>query len=77
LNEPFTFVVAPDGLPRLAPRRSEHVALAAGRDVLATGEMMFIHESGARRVLEATNQSTGYCPIRNARRQSAEHSTAS
>jgi hypothetical protein len=62
LDEPFTFVVALDGLLMLAPRRSEHVALAAGRDVLAAGEMMFIHESGARRVLEVTNQSTGYCP---------------
>jgi hypothetical protein len=58
-DEPFTFVVALDGSLRVAPRRSEHVALAAGRDVLAAGEMMF---AGAREVLEVTNQSTGYCP---------------
>jgi hypothetical protein len=31
--------VALDGLLMLAPRRSEHVALAGGRDVLAAGEM--------------------------------------
>src|SRR5690349_4898669 len=62
LDEPFTFVVALDGSLRVAPRRSEHVALAAGRDVLAAGEMMFTREAGAQRVLEVTNQSTGYCP---------------
>jgi len=62
LDEPFTFVVALDGRLRLAPRRSEHVALAAGRDVLAAGEMTFTHEVAVRSVLEVTNQSTGYCP---------------
>ena len=62
LDEPFTFVVALDGRLRLAPRRSEHVALAAGRDVLAAGEIVFSPGAGARRVLEVTNQSTGYCP---------------
>ncbi|WP_221326753.1 TFIIB-type zinc ribbon-containing protein [Actinoplanes sp. L3-i22] len=62
LDEPFTFVVALDGSLRLAPRRSEHVALAAGRDLLAAGEMMFAGTAGARHVLEVTNQSTGYCP---------------
>lgn len=62
LDEPFTFVVTHDGSLRLAPRRSEHVALAAGRDVLAAGEMMFTREAGVRRVVEVTNQSTGYCP---------------
>ncbi|WP_198171111.1 TFIIB-type zinc ribbon-containing protein [Actinoplanes awajinensis] len=57
--EPFTFVVALDGRLRLAPRRSEHVALAGGRDVLAAGEMGF---GAGWRVTEVTNQSTGYCP---------------
>jgi hypothetical protein len=37
LAEPFTFVVAVDGTLWLAPRRSEHVALAGGQDVLAAG----------------------------------------
>ncbi|MFI5898234.1 hypothetical protein ACIA5D_49965 [Actinoplanes sp. NPDC051513] len=62
LDEPFTFVVALDGRLRLAPRRSEHVALADGQDVLAAGEMTFSYDGGDRRVLHVTNQSTGYCP---------------
>jgi hypothetical protein len=60
--EPFTFVVAVDGVLRLAPRRSEHVALAGGQDVLSAGEMTFITDSDGWRVTEVTNQSTGYCP---------------
>ncbi|MEV6180019.1 hypothetical protein ACIHAR_26075 [Streptomyces sp. NPDC052016] len=32
-EETFTFVVGPDGLLRLAHRRSEHVACAGGGDV--------------------------------------------
>ncbi|MFI1993661.1 hypothetical protein [Actinoplanes sp. NPDC020271] len=62
LDEPFTFVVTLDGGLRVAPRRSEHVALASGRDVLAAGEMTFTLEAGVHRVVEVTNQSTGYCP---------------
>ncbi|MBE1530177.1 hypothetical protein [Actinomadura algeriensis] len=57
-DEPFTYVVDLDGVLRLAPRRSEHVACAGGRPVLAAGEIAF--EGG--RVVEVTNQSTGYCP---------------
>jgi hypothetical protein len=62
LGEPLTFVVTRDGGLQLAPRRSEHVALAAGRNVLAAGEMMFVRDTSGWRVLEVTNQSTGYCP---------------
>ncbi len=62
LDEPFTFVVTLGGRLKLSPRRSEHVALAAGQDVLAAGEMTFTHDAGVSRVLEVTNQSTGYCP---------------
>ncbi len=62
LGEPFTFVVALDGILRLAPRRSEHVALAGGRDVLAAGEMTFASTESGRDVAEVTNQSSGYCP---------------
>jgi hypothetical protein len=62
LAEPFTFVVALDGVLRLAPRRSEHVALAGGRDVLAAGEMAFAVAGNGWRIAEVTNQSTGYCP---------------
>jgi hypothetical protein len=62
LAEPFTFVVALDGMLRLAPRRSEHVVLAGGRDVLAAGEMAFAPAGTGWCVAEVTNQSTGYCP---------------
>jgi hypothetical protein len=61
-DEPFTFVVALDGGLRLAPRRSEHVALAGGQDVLGAGEMTFARDGSGWRVAEVTNQSTGYCP---------------
>lgn len=62
LGEPVTYVVALDGVLRLAPRRSEHVALAGGRDVLAAGEMAFAAADIGWRVADVTNQSTGYCP---------------
>jgi len=61
-SEPFTFVVALDGMLRLGPRRSEHVTLAGGRDVLAAGELGFAPAEEGWSVAEATNQSTGYCP---------------
>ena len=61
-SEPFTFVVALDGLLRLAPRRSEHVACAGGADVTAAGEMGFARRAGHWAVDEVTNHSTGYCP---------------
>jgi hypothetical protein len=62
LDEPVTFVVALDGALRLAPRRSEHVALAGGNDVLGAGEMTFARAGQGWRVVAVTNQSTGYCP---------------
>jgi hypothetical protein len=61
-EEAFTFVVGPDGLLRLAPRRSEHVACAAGGDVLGAGEIAFRRTPHGWRVGEVSNQSTGYCP---------------
>jgi hypothetical protein len=62
LAEPFTFVVDLDVTLRLAPRRSEHVALARGRDVLAAGEITFASTEVGWYIVEVTNQSTGYCP---------------
>lgn len=59
LAEPMTFVVALDGVLRLAPRRSEHVAVAGGQDVLAAGEMTFARAGTGWWVAEVTNQSTG------------------
>jgi hypothetical protein len=38
------------------------VACAAGDDVLAAGELVFAENRGRFEVIEATNQSTGYCP---------------
>jgi len=60
--EPFTFVVDLDCALWLAPRQSEHVACAEGRDVLAAGEMGFAHRAGRWVVSTVSNQSTGYCP---------------
>jgi len=62
LAEPFTFVVTLDGVLRLAPRRIEHFALAGGWDVVAAGEMTFAPVTSGWRVVEVSNQSTGYCP---------------
>jgi hypothetical protein len=62
LAEPFTFVVDKDGVLRLAPRRSEHVACAAGGTVLSAGEIGFSREGGRWVVSEVSNHSTGYCP---------------
>lgn len=62
LTEPFTFVVDTDGVLRLAPRRSEHVACAGGDRVLSAGEIGFVREAGRWVAGEVTNHSTGYCP---------------
>ncbi|MGW0131436.1 hypothetical protein [Streptomyces sp. NPDC003299] len=60
--EPFTFVVDTDGVLRLAPRRSEHVACAGGGRVLSAGEIGFVREADGWAVGEISNHSTGYCP---------------
>ncbi|MFD6187564.1 hypothetical protein [Streptomyces goshikiensis] len=62
LAEPFTFVIGMDGVLRLAPRRSEHVACAGGDTVLSAGEIGFVRETDWWAVSEVSNQSTGYCP---------------
>ncbi|WP_329524974.1 hypothetical protein [Streptomyces sp. NBC_01462] len=62
LVEPFTFVVDTDGVLRLAPRRSEHVACAGGGLVRSAGEISFSREAGRWVVGDVSNQSTGYCP---------------
>ncbi|WP_217131151.1 hypothetical protein [Streptomyces sp. AC558_RSS880] len=62
LTEPFTFVVGVDGVLRLAPRRSEHVACAGGAMVLSAGEIGFVRERDRWAVSTVSNQSTGYCP---------------
>ncbi len=54
-----TYVVDAHGQLRLAPRRSEHVACAAGGPVLSAGEVTFTPDG---KVIEISNHSTGFCP---------------
>lgn len=61
-EEPFTFVIDETTTLRLAPRRSEHVVCAGGRPVLSAGEITFAQSDDGWRVIEISNQSTGYCP---------------
>lgn len=61
-DEPFTYVIGLDGVLRVAPRRSEHVACAGGSSVLAAGEIAFGTRDGLWAVGSVSNQSTGYCP---------------
>jgi hypothetical protein len=56
-----TFVVDEEGGLRIADRRSEHVACAAGRPVRSAGEMTFAVRRQIE-IVEVSNQSTGYCP---------------
>jgi hypothetical protein len=58
---PATFVIDPEGVLRLADRRSEHVACAGG-PVLSAGEMFFSAAGEALVVEEVSNLSAGYCP---------------
>lgn len=57
-----TYVVTTDGVLRVAPRRSEHVACAGGGDVLAAGELGLEERDGVLVIALVTNLSTGYCP---------------
>ena len=54
-----TFTIGMDETLYIAPRRSEHVACAGGKSVLAAGEVTFDEHCD---VVEISNQSTGYCP---------------
>jgi hypothetical protein len=61
-SEGASFIVDGAGTLHLAPRRSEHVGCASGRDVLAAGELSMALVRGRWTVTECSNQSTGYCP---------------
>ena len=63
-GEPLTYVVGVDGILRVASRRSEHVACAGSGEVLAAGEITAELAGKKRecRVVEVSNQSTGFCP---------------
>jgi len=54
-----TFTLGKDLVLRVAPRRSEHVACAAGGPVLSAGEITISEEYD---IPEISNQSTGFCP---------------
>ncbi len=54
-----TFTLGVDSVLCVAPRRSEHVACAAGGPVLSAGEIII---DGECCVPEISNQSTGFCP---------------
>ena len=49
-----------EGYLRIADRHSEHIACAAGGEVLSAGEMGFDARTATLKYV--TNQSTGYCP---------------
>jgi hypothetical protein len=61
-REPLTFIIGLDGILRVADRRSEHVACAGGDEVLSAGELTAVPGRDSCRVIEVSNQSTGYCP---------------
>ncbi len=46
----------------VADRHSEHVVCAGGENVLSAGEITFCIDDSRVKVVEVTNQSTGYCP---------------
>ncbi len=57
-----TFIINLNGDLCVADWRSEHVACAGGKNVLAAGEMTFEYDRESIRIEAVTNQSTGYCP---------------
>lgn len=67
-GEAHTFVIDDQGVLRVADRRSEHVACAGGGEVYAAGELTAVRMGAGKgagagcRVVEISNQSTGYCP---------------
>ena len=59
VQDTCTYVVDGDGHLRVAPRRPEHVVCSGGGQVLAAGEIR-LEVSDEVRVMEVTNQSTGF-----------------
>lgn len=57
-----TFVIDTGGQLWIADRGSEHVACAQALQVLAAGELSFRINGQRAEVVEASNQSTGFCP---------------
>ena len=63
-GEPFvaTFIVDARGDLWIADRRTEHIACARDRDVQTAGELEFEVSEPIVEVVQASNQSTGFCP---------------
>ncbi len=57
-----TFIISEESYLLIADRRSEHIACAGGRPVLSACEMTLEVRGNEVELIEATNQSTGYCP---------------
>ncbi|MDX2007306.1 MAG: hypothetical protein SFU83_18855 [Meiothermus sp.] len=57
-----TFILDTQAVLWIADRRSEHVACAKGKPVLAAGELTLEWMDGEPAITQITNQSTGYCP---------------
>jgi hypothetical protein len=57
-----TFVMDEKGILLVADRRTEHVACCGGGPVLSAGELFLSVEAARVEVVEASNQSTGFCP---------------
>ena len=57
-----TFIIDTDEQLWVADRRSEHVACADGKDVLAAGEITLERTNEGLIATQISNQSTGYCP---------------
>src|SRR4051794_4503432 len=58
----LTFVVDEQGGLAVADRHSEHIAGSGGRPVLSAGELFLGVSASGPEVVEASNQSTGFCP---------------
>jgi len=57
-----TFTIDSSGALWIADRRSEHIGCSRGEPVQTAGELAFLLNSDGAEVVEATNQSTGFCP---------------
>ena len=57
-----TYIIDLNGNLLIADRHSEHVVCAGGENVLSAGEITFKVKGLEVKVVEVTNQSTGYCP---------------
>lgn len=59
---PHTYVILPDGKFYLGDRRTEHVNVARGENVLAAGEVVFWRNYRGLQVRYINNRSNGYYP---------------